>query len=66
MRHFLIREVPRRICPLSHGAKGGAEDTWIRVLGSGSRVRVWGLQGYLAHKKVPPIGPYSMTMPRVL
>ena len=27
--------------------------------------RVW-VQGYLAHKKQPPLGPYSWTMPRVL
>ena len=61
-----MSEVPRRICPLGHGTKGGAEDTWIRVSGPGFRVRVWGLQGYLAHKKVPPMGPCSRTMPRVL
>jgi len=24
------------------------------------------LQGYLAHKKLPPLGPYSRTMPRAL
>ena len=27
---------------------------------------IWGLQGHLAPKKQPPLGPYSRTMPRAL
>ena len=32
----------------------------------GVGIRVWGLQGYLTYTKLPPSGPYSKTMPRVL
>ena len=43
-----------------HGIRMSGQDV-TRSLLSGA-----GVQGYLAHKKQPPLGPYSRPMPRVL
>ena len=64
------------ICRLESNAQEGGDEVrgyvvtaWVE--GSGCRVeglRGWGqgLQGYLAHKKHPLLGPYGMTITRVL
>jgi len=37
-----------------------------RVVCSTNQAVNFGIQGYLAHKKQPPLGPYGMHMPRAL
>ena len=46
------------------GFKIRVEGSEFRAQGSGFRAQ--GLQGYLAHIKKNPIGPYSSPMPRAL